>query len=140
MADYSGNKAEAVKTYKRLLRDAIERCPAGTKRRIAEQTGTSRSFVSQISNPDYSVPIPGRHVDAVLQLCALSEEEETAFREAHRAAHPPAGRNADSNSRNEMRIPLPRFENAEQRRKTEEAIRSSAETIISLMVGERGGR
>ncbi len=137
---YKSRKEQAIKAYKQLLRDAIERCPAGTKRRIAERTGTSKSFVSQICKPDYTVPLPGKHVETVLEICALSEDEAAAFRAAYSAAHPPSGQNPDSSCRNELRIPLPDFENAEQRRKIEEAIRASAETIINLVAEQHAGR
>ena len=134
------SKLPAIRTYKTLLRAAVERCPAGTKQKIAKELGTSRSFVSQIFNPAYSVPVPAKHLNTLIKLCALTQSEETAFRSAHLLAHPPPASDGGRRKQNEICIPLPKFENADQRRAVEQAILASAEAIIKVSVGDAGGK
>ncbi len=67
--------AEAVAVYKRLLADVIDRRPSGTRQRLAAALGKNRSFISQITNPNYLTPIPARHLDAVFEICHFSAEE-----------------------------------------------------------------
>lgn len=130
MKTLPNQKEAAIKSYKERLRAVIERCPSGTKLRIAEKTGTSKSFVSQISNPNYVIPIPHKYLESIIEICDFSESEEKSFREAYQTAHPPTD---DLESRNEMRIPLPNFKDPEQKEKAEEAIRSAAKTILDLI-------
>src|SRR5256885_6848077 len=47
--------------------------------------GKNRSFISQISNPAYSVPIPARHVDMLLDLCHFPPDKRAAFLAAYRS-------------------------------------------------------
>ena len=136
----SAQKERAIKAYKQIISDAIRTCPTGTKLRIAKETGTSKSFVSQMLNPEQSVPIPLKHIDVFLAAVALSARKEAAFRAAHAAAHPPTKRTAVSDDQNVMWIKLPDFENAEQRKRVEDAIRASADSIINLMIGQSGIR
>lgn len=128
-----GDKAQAIKAYKIVIFDALQNCPLGTKRRIAEELGTGMSFVSQISNPNYAIPIPSKHVERILDICALSEQDKAAFRAAYKAAHTSDDSELGTGNKNMICIPLPKFKNAAQRRKAEEAIRTSAETILQLM-------
>jgi hypothetical protein len=78
----------AVATYKALLRDVLTLRPSGTRQRLATALGKNRSFVSQISNPAYPVPIPARHIPKIFEVCHLSPAERSAFLAAWRAAHP----------------------------------------------------
>ena len=59
----------AVAEYKRILQQVLERRPAGTRLRLAEELGKNRSFISQITNAKYSVPIPANHLDAIFSIC-----------------------------------------------------------------------
>ena len=59
--------ADAVADYKAILKAVLESRPSGMRQRLAEAIGKNRSFVSQISNPSYQVPIPARHVVAHLR-------------------------------------------------------------------------
>ena len=134
------SKLLAINTYKTLLRVAVERCPSGTKQQIAKELGTSRSFVSQIFNPAYEVPVPAKHLDKLIRLCALTQPEEAAFRAAHMRAHPPPAAKNRGGNQNELCIPLPEFESADQRKAVKQAILASAEAIIKVTVGKSGGK
>jgi dihydroxyacetone kinase len=45
----------AVAEYKRILQQVLENRPSGTRLSLAETLGKNRSFISQITNPSYSV-------------------------------------------------------------------------------------
>ena len=50
--------SKALAEYKTILRRVLDSRPSGTRQRLAEALGKNRSFISQISNPAYSTPIP----------------------------------------------------------------------------------
>lgn len=79
---------EHMAVYKTLLRDVLDRRPSGTRQRLATALGTNRSFVSQITNPAYDVPIPAQHLGTIFEVCHLSQAERAAFLAAYRRAHP----------------------------------------------------
>ena len=78
----------AVAAYKAILQRVLDNRPSGTRLKLAAVLGKNRSFVSQITNPIYPVPIPARHVDLILEVCHLSPAERGQFLEAYAAAHP----------------------------------------------------
>ncbi len=78
----------AVAAYKQILREALEKRPAGIRRRLAEVLGKNRSFITHLSNPAYSTPIPARYVDSILAVCHFSLPEREAFLAAYEKAHP----------------------------------------------------
>ena len=43
--------------YKRVLQEVCDNRPSGTRGRLAIALGTNRSFVSQLVNPVYAMPI-----------------------------------------------------------------------------------
>jgi len=80
--------ATPLEAYKALLRTVLDRRPSGTRQRLANALGKNRSFVSQISNPAYPVPIPAPHLDVIFEICHFSGGEKKAFLEAFDRAHP----------------------------------------------------
>ena len=115
--------ADAVRRYKSILRQVLEARPSGTRQRIATALGKNRSFVSQISNPSYSTPIPARHVELIIEICHFSPSERGEFLVAYRQAHP--GRLSASDVRARLRqhtILLPDLGNAEKNRKADRLI------------------
>jgi hypothetical protein len=77
-----------VADYKRVLQEVLETRPSGTRQRLATVLGTNRSFVSQMSNPGYAMPIPSQHIETIFELCHFSAAERLAFLAAYAAAHP----------------------------------------------------
>ena len=77
-----------VADYKVILRRALDNRPSGTRLKLATALGKNRSFVTQITNPAYLVPIPAKHVSTIFEVCHLSGAERAAFLEAYRRAHP----------------------------------------------------
>ena len=78
----------AVAEYKTILRSVLDQRPSGTRQRLAAALGKNRSFVSQISNPNYAVPIPASHLETIFELCHFSAETRERFLAAYRRAHP----------------------------------------------------
>ncbi|MCG8691140.1 MAG: hypothetical protein MI806_08015 [Minwuiales bacterium] len=129
----------AVMAYKELLRTYIDRRPSGTRQRIATALGTHKSFVSQITNPAYRVPLPAQHVAAIFRICHFSPEEKAAFLEAYRAAHPNQAETLDGDriaGARVLEIEVPPFADPERQRQVADAIREMAEKMIAL-AGDR---
>ena len=79
---------EAVAAYKRILATVIDRRPSGTRQRLATALAKNRSFISQITNPIYSTPIPANHLEVIFEICHFSPVERRQFLEAYGSAHP----------------------------------------------------
>ncbi|MEQ8347915.1 MAG: hypothetical protein RIB84_02275 [Sneathiellaceae bacterium] len=127
--------ADPVAAYKSLLRDLIDRRPSGTRGRIALALGKHKSFVSQITNPAYAVPVPAKHLPLIFELGHFSPEERRRFIAAYRKAHPdrslqPADPAMDAATALTIRIPAA----LEPRRRAEltEAIQLFAQQAIAL--------
>ncbi len=88
-----------VAAYKRVLRAVCDNRPSGTRQRMATALGTNRSFVSQLVNPSYAMPIPAQHLEAIFEVCHFSAAERAGFLLAYDAAHP---------GRREVMAPPPR--------------------------------
>jgi hypothetical protein len=81
-------KPDYVAIYKRLLGEVLDRRPSGTRQRLATALGKNRSFISQISNPIYPIPVPAQHLPVIFDICHFSGAEKQAFLAAYRSAHP----------------------------------------------------
>ena len=84
----NGSGDSHVAAYKLMLRRVLDNRPSGTRLKLAAALGKNRSFVSQITNPAYPVPIPAKHVAIIFEVCHLSGTERAAFIEAYGRAHP----------------------------------------------------
>ena len=105
--------------------------------KIADAIGKHKSFVSQIANPSYPVPVPGRHVSTIMDICHFSPEERETFLAAYRAAHPnqspkvkPAGRAGTRH--HTLHLEVPNFGDARIQHEVEDAIREVARRIIAI--------
>ena len=77
-----------VADYKRVLQQVLDNRPSGTRQRLAATLGTNRSFVSQMANPAYAMPIPAQHLEAIFEVCHFSAAERQSFNNAYVRAHP----------------------------------------------------
>jgi DNA-binding transcriptional regulator YdaS (Cro superfamily) len=126
---------DVVAAYKLILKAAIERRPSGTRQKLAEAIGTHKSFVSQVTNPAYRVPLPAQHIPTLFRVCHFSPEEQRRFLDAYARAHPGqagvieelAGIDADV-----LRIPIPHFDDPATREEVESLIRDFAERVVAL--------
>jgi hypothetical protein len=78
----------AVAAYKQILRTVLDQRPAGIRRRLADVLVKNRSFITHLSNPIYSTPIPARYVESIFAVCHFSASEREAFLNAYERAHP----------------------------------------------------
>ena len=81
-------RAEAIATYKSILKEILDRRPAGTRHRLSQALGKARSFISQISNPTYTIAIPAPHLSVIFEVCHFSAEEKKRFLATYAEAHP----------------------------------------------------
>ncbi len=79
---------ETVADYKRLLQAVCDNRPSGTRGRLAVALGTNRSFVSQLVNPAYAMPIPAQHLETIFEVCHFSPADRAAFLAVYDNAHP----------------------------------------------------
>lgn len=90
MADDGDQSGEVnwVAEYKRILLRILDLRPSGMRQRLADALGANRSFISQITNPAYPVPIPARHIELIFDACRFPEADRQAFLSAYERAHP----------------------------------------------------
>ena len=78
----------AVVAYKSIFKAVLDNRPSGMRLRLALAMGKNRSFISQISNSAYQIPIPAQHLNTIFEVCHFSPAEKAAFLEAYERAHP----------------------------------------------------
>jgi hypothetical protein len=87
-AETGGAAVTLVAEYKALLRKVLDNRPSGTRQRLADALGKNRSFITQIANPAYQVPIPRQHIETIFETCHFSHEEKRGFLKLYAEAHP----------------------------------------------------
>jgi hypothetical protein len=132
------SRDELVAAYKRLLQEYIDRRPSGLRLKVAKAIGKHRSFVSQITNPIYPIPVPARHLEAIFRICHLAPEEKQAFLSAYAAAHPNHPRAEPRSPRKSrekriVEIELPILDDPEIEREMDELLRQVARQIEKLV-------
>ena len=130
-------REDLVAHYKRLLQSYIERRPSGTRQKIAAALGTNKSFVSQITSPAYTVPVPESHIDTIMEICHFSAEEREAFLRAYADAHPGRAGPADGSAgraepSRRLQINVPVFGDAQLQHEVEDMIRAFADRVVRL--------
>jgi hypothetical protein len=81
-------EVSAVAEYKRIFKEVLDSRPSGMRIRLAHAMGKNRSFVSQISNPAYPVPVPVQHLNTIFEVCHFPPAAKQAFLRAYARAHP----------------------------------------------------
>lgn len=133
--DARSQTEQAVIAYKTLLREFIDRRPSGTRQRLAAALGTHKSFISQITNPAYRIPLPAQHVATIFKICHFAPEERSAFMEPFRAAHPNQARALELDSpggSRTLQIEIPPFQDPARQERVAETIQAVAKRIIAL--------
>jgi hypothetical protein len=128
----AAGRADSVAGYKSLLRSCIERRPSGLRGRLALALGKHKSFVSQIANPAYAVPIPAGDLPIIFEVCHLSPAERERFLDLYRRAHPERRRLAAGPRLRELRVTLPGFRSETTAREVEALILDFAARTIRL--------
>ncbi len=125
---------DPMMAYKVLLRDCLDRRPSGLRQKLAAALGKHKSFITQITSPTYSVPIPVGDLPTIFEICHLSPEEQERFLKHYEAAHP--GRATKlrraANLPHELRIAIPAFASEATARDVEATILEIALRIIRL--------
>ncbi|MEM9438889.1 MAG: hypothetical protein AAGA73_00430 [Pseudomonadota bacterium] len=134
MEGTSDDRKTLVADYKALLREFIDQRPPGLRNRLAKSLGKHKSFVSQITNPSYRVPIPARDVQVIFDVCNLGADERRRFLELYEKAHsveilPGA---VDAGTHYEITLLIPRFDDSAVTDEVETMIRDFATRIVQI--------
>jgi len=125
---------DAISIYKLILREVLDKRPAGLRRKLADILGKSRSFITHLSNPIYSTPIPAQYIGSILAVCHFSKVEREAFLSAYEKAHP--GRIARPRQTTALRtiqLRLPDLCDAELNLQLDRAIQEAVFQITHLL-------
>ena len=133
--------AAPIAAYKTILRDAIDRRPAGMRARIAVALGKHKSFVSQLVNPIYPMPVPARHLATIFDICHFARDERRAFLKAYDRAHPGAvsepGEEGEKPSRRKtISLEVPELGDPRKQRALESLLREFGERVGKLLQSE----
>ncbi|GGF47507.1 hypothetical protein GCM10011611_62420 [Aliidongia dinghuensis] len=131
MSDVSSSP---VADYKRLLQIVCDNRPSGTRHRLAKALGTNRSFVSQLTNPIYTVPIPVQHLETIFEVCHFSMTERTAFLAAYDRAHPERRKAAEAQPKvREITLSVPDLGSAKRNQQLDDMMAEYARQMARLL-------
>lgn len=134
------DRGAAVAAYKVLLQRIVDNRPSGTRHRLAVALGKNRSFISQITSPAYSVPIPSGHLETIFEICHFTPAEKSEFLAAYGRAHsrraPPVRKRAGELT---LTITLPDLGDARANRALAQAVEAMAE-VLSQVARQKGKR
>lgn len=126
--------SSAVGDYKRILQQVLERRPAGTRQRLAERLGKNRSFISQITNAKYSVPIPANHIESIFEICHFLAAERESFMAAYRRAHPHRAPDGGGGTRwRELRLRVPELSDRKKNKELDEFLQETLRRVLRLI-------
>lgn len=109
--------SDDVSAYKRVFQNVLDSRPSGTRQRLADALKRNRSFITQMANPGYAIPVPARHVATIFEVCHFSPAERSAFMDAYHQAHPRSLVAVTSKTRNRhVHLVLPDFGSDEKNR------------------------
>lgn len=126
------DKQELIRAYKSLLKEAVEARPSGIRLRIANQIGKNKSFVSQITSPNYKTPLPEKYVEPILEVIHLTRQERERFLDIYHRAHPRArghSSEAPSGETRVLTIELPRLESRQMENRVDQMILQFARSL-----------
>lgn len=131
-------KEELVAIYKTILQEYINRRPSGTRMKIAKALDKNKSFVSQITNPAYTIPVPVPHLNAIFDICRFSVKERETFLKAYTAAHPNYKYRLESlhsaqTGPRKLVLEIPSLDDPKKQRQAEELITNFAHQIFALL-------
>jgi hypothetical protein len=127
-------EAGAVAVYKRIFKEVLDSRPSGMRLRLAHAMGKNRSFVSQISNPSYPVPIPVHHLNTIFDVCHFPPQAKAAFLRAYTRAHPRRiGRLTESPHERTLTLHLPDLGSARRNAQLDALLQEFARRLIAIM-------
>jgi hypothetical protein len=135
--DESG-PVSAVAEYKRIFKEVLDSRPSCMRIRLAHAIGKNRSFVSQISNPAYPVPIPIQHLNTIFEVCHFSPRHKTAFLKAYARAHPRrVDRLAATPRERSITLHVPDFGNSTRNRQIDNLMQEFVRRLIVILQYEK---
>ena len=136
MAATRATRQELIAVYKATLRRLIDQRPSGIRQKIAEVTGTHKSFISQITNPADGTPLPVRHIDSIFDVCHLSPDEQEAFLKEYHSAHPEhaALKHEPQRHMRTLHIQVPALDDENKQKALEALIRDTVRRLYNLVV------
>lgn len=131
-------KEDLVAEYKKVFQKLINIRPSGTRNKIAKAIGKNKSFVSQITNPVYSVPIPAKHLEAIFDICHFSQKEREALLTHYIAAHPHYQYQTEvaefeSGPQTRLVLDVPILADPLEQQRVEALVRDFAQQVFGLM-------
>jgi hypothetical protein len=131
-------EAGAVAEYKRIFKEVLDSRPSGMRIRLAHAMGKNRSFVSQISNPSYPVPVPVQHLGTIFEVCHFPPAAREAFLRAYARAHPRRlGHLAKTPRDRAITLHLPDLGNARRNGKVDALLQEFARRLIAILQDEK---
>ena len=133
------SKGELVARYKRILQNYINQRPSGARLKIAEKLNKNKSFVSQITNPSYTIPVPARHLNVIFDICHFTIKERETFLKAYTAAHPNyqyrvvEPESIPYKGRRTLSIEVPVIEDSAKQQQIESMIKDYAHQLFQLI-------
>lgn len=135
--DGSGEES-AVAVYKSIFKAVLDNRPSGMRLRLAHAMGKNRSFISQISNPAYQIPIPVQHLNTIFEVCHFSPAERARFLEVYGRAHPRrAGRIAGVPRDRTVTLHLPDLGSEKRNGQLDALLHDFARRLIALLQEEK---
>jgi hypothetical protein len=100
--------------------------------------GKNRSFVSQISNPSYPVPVPVQHLNTIFDVCHFSPPDKEAFLRAYARAHPRRIAHMTKTPRDRsITFHLPDLGSARRNGKVDALLQEFARRLIAILQDEK---
>ena len=133
-----GAVATEVGDYKRLLQIICDNRPSGTRGRLAVALNTNRSFISQLVNPAYAMPIPAQHLQTIFEICRFSPAERTTFLAAYDRAHPGRRETVSGGAPTRLiTLQVPDLGDPERNRAVHELLAEYARHLIKFVAAQR---
>jgi hypothetical protein len=128
----------AVAEYKQIFKEVLDNRPSGMRIRLAHAMGKNRSFISQISNPIYPIPIPVQHLNTIFEVAHFSPAAKAAFLEAYSRAHPRRiGRLAEVPRERTIMLHLPDLGSQKRNAQIDALLQEFARRLIEIVQGEK---
>jgi hypothetical protein len=124
----------AVVAYKNIFKAVLDSRPSGMRLRLAHAMGKNRSFISQISNPAYQIPVPVQHLNTIFEVCHFSPAQKAAFLKAYGRAHPRrAGRIGSVPRERTLLLHLPDLGSQKRNGQLDALLHDFARRLIALL-------
>ena len=131
-------EVSAVAEYKRVFKQVLDSRPSGMRIRLAHAMGKNRSFVSQISNPAYPIPIPVQHLNTIFDVCHFPPPAKAAFLRAYARAHPRRkGRLTEIPHERIMALHLPDLGSSKRNGQLDALMQEFARRLIAILQDEK---